>query len=413
MAGLGMYVVASLLGQAPVAAAPAPTVAPAPAAPVVAEAAPKAVEAKVYGLVNMGLFYNSRPVSNVDVPTNAGVGNDGAVGASARQSRLGVDVALPAAAKSLGAKSLQAKIETDFFGGYMPGNSNTFFSPIPRLRIFRVEAAFENVKFLAGQDWMLFSPVNPDSLNHVSIPGFAGAGNLWARLPQFRVEASAKGFTAGAAVLAPADASAAGTDAISAMRQPSAGDKSRSPSLQGRVAYAQAFGTSKATLGFGGHYGQERVQQKNAEGAVVAEADEASYAVGTDLVVALPAAVTFKGEAYLGADLDGFLSNATLSGVTGATPVGSKAQGGWAQLGYKPGRLGLFAGAGFENVKAPEGATLAANAVTRNANLYAGATWTFTPGLTMGVEANRLETKRNGTGKRVANHYNLTTQLTF
>src|SRR5512145_460386 len=115
--GVGLLSAAGVRAQTPVSApqsadpaapAPPPSTAPPPSP------APSAESVKVvpYGVIYFNGFHNSGGSNNQDIPLWALAGT-GDTGATARQSRFGLKVSVPAV---MGAK-IQAILEADFFGG--------------------------------------------------------------------------------------------------------------------------------------------------------------------------------------------------------------------------------------------------------------------------------------------------------
>jgi hypothetical protein len=359
------------------------------------QAAKAATTITPYGVMVLDGWYNTGVMANADVPLTAAtpaVDNESSIGATARQSRFGVKTASPGVAAALNAKTVEGTFEIDFFGGYYPTNNNSWVNQLlPRLRLFNVAVSLDKIKIVAGQDWMLFAPVSPDSIHHMEVPPLSNAGNLWSRLPQLSVHAALGAVTASAGVLAPVDSTATGTAAIAAVRDAGAADKSLVPSLQGRVAYAAKTADVTVTAGVSGHLGREKVAGDPM--MMIAAHDVASWAAAGDLVVQVGKAITVKGEAFVGANLDQFFSGSSIAGPAGMqdpTPV----RGYWAQLAVKPSKLGLFLSVGSDNPEAPDAGRLPANAISRNFAVNAAATWTFAPKLVAGLEVDYIDTKR-------------------
>ena len=173
------------------------------------------------------------------------------------------------------------------------------------------------------------------------------------------------------------------------------------PSLEARAYVAPKLPFGTATLGLSGHYGREHVSVGTTD----------IWAAVLDLNVTVAEKVTVKGEAFYGANLDGFSSNASICGPDPkqATP----GRGGWLQIAYRPGKLGLMVGAGMDNPIAPSGVTFANGTVTSNAAVYAAVTWTFAPKFVAGVEYDWLMTERVATPTRTAHYTNLSLQVGF
>jgi len=358
------------------------------------KAAKAATTITPYGVMVLDGWYNTGVMTNADVPLSAAtpaVGNESSIGATARQSRFGAKIASPGVAAALNAKTVEGTFEIDFYGGYYPTNGNSWVTQVlPRLRLFYVAVSFDKIKIVAGQDWMLFAPVNPDSIHHMELPALSNTGNLWSRLPQLSVHATLGAITASFGVLGPADSTPTGRPR-SPLRDAGAADKSLVPSLQGRVAYAAKTPDVSVTAGVSGHLGREKVAGDPA--TMIAAHDVASWGAAGDLVVQVGKMLTFKGEAFVGANLDPFFSGASIAGPAGKqdpTPV----RGYWGQLAVKPGNLGVFLSFGSDNPEAPDAGRLPANAVSRNFAVNAAATWTFAPKLVAGLEVDYIDTKR-------------------
>jgi hypothetical protein len=378
------------------------------------QAAKAATTITPYGVMVLDGWYNTGVLTNADVPLAAAtpaVGNESSIGATARQSRFGVKIASPGVAAALNAKTVEGTFEIDFYGGYFPTNNNSWVNQLlPRLRLFYVAVSFDNIKIVAGQDWMLFAPVNPDSIHHMELPPLSNAGNLWSRLPQLSVHATLGAITASAGVLAPVDSTATGAAAIAPLRDAGAADKSLVPSLQGRLAYTAKASDFAVTAGVSGHFGGEKVAGDPM--MMIAAHQVASWGAAGDLVVQVGKAITVKGEAYVGANLDQFFSGASIAGPAGMqdpTPV----RGYWAQLGVKPGKLGLFLSIGSDNPEAPNAGRLPPNSISRNVAINAAATWTFAPKLVAGLELDYLDTKRATIAEQTETQLAATVQYGF
>ena len=377
------------------------------------KAAKAATTITPYGVMVLDGWYNTGVMTNADVPLTAATpaaGNEGSIGATARQSRFGAKIASPGVAAALNARTVEGTFEIDFFGGYYPTNNNSWVNQLlPRLRLFSVAVAVDKLKIVAGQDWMLFAPVNPDSIHHMELPALSNTGNLWARLPQLSVHAQLGAITAAVGVLAPVDSTATGTAAVAAVRDAGAADKSLVPSLQGRVAYAAKTPDVTVTAGVSGHLGREKVAGDPA--TMIAAHDVASWGAAGDLVVQV-GKITFKGEAFVGANLDPFFSGAAIAGPAGMqdpTPV----RGYWGQVAVKPGNLGLFLSVGSDNPEAPDAGRLPANAISRNVAVNVAATWTFAPKLVAGLEVDYIDTKRAVLAPQTETHVAATVQYGF
>jgi len=57
-----------------------------------------------------------------------------------------------------------------------------------RLRTATMRMDWTDTSVVVGQDAIFFSPTSPTSFASLAIPALSGAGNLWAWVPQIRVE---------------------------------------------------------------------------------------------------------------------------------------------------------------------------------------------------------------------------------
>jgi hypothetical protein len=139
------------------------------------------------GIALLNVFSNRGSVDNLDVPQiaqePAPLSSNAAFGATVRQSMIGLDVFGPTVA---GARTY-GEVETDFFGGF-PHAPNGVTAGIMRIRTSTIHMDWNNTSIVAGQDGLFFSPQSPTCFASLAEPAFAYSGNLWAWVPQIRVE---------------------------------------------------------------------------------------------------------------------------------------------------------------------------------------------------------------------------------
>ena len=142
---------------------------------------------RVSGIVLMNLFSNQGVVDNIDFPMYAYArpagDSGGSFGATLRQSELGFEAFGPTVA---GAKT-RADLQLDLAGGF-PFVPNGVDSGLMRLRTATMRMDWTDTSVVVGQDAIFFSPTSPTSFASLAIPALSGAGNLWAWVPQIRVE---------------------------------------------------------------------------------------------------------------------------------------------------------------------------------------------------------------------------------
>ena len=324
---VALAVAAAAQAQTP--PSPPQPAAPAPAATVAKAAEP--IKITPYGIAYFNFFSNTDAVNNGDVPLFAAASGPGHLGMTARQSRLGIRVT----GATVGSAKVTAVVEGDFFGGYpavgIGDNMGVF-----RLRLANARLDWAKGSLVAGQDWMIFAPVNPQSLSSAGIPLFAAGGNLWSRLPQVRGEWKTKRVLLQGGILAPQT----GDFNSAFFYQPGSGALSETPFVQGRAALTFAnFAESKkvATIGVSGHWGQARV-------LTPVDRTLDSNGVALDFVLPFGSLLTVQGEAFTGTNLGGFqggvFQGLVIDGAVvgpGGTPVldGPRAldtAGGWVQV---------------------------------------------------------------------------------
>ncbi|MCC7542300.1 MAG: hypothetical protein IT379_39140 [Deltaproteobacteria bacterium] len=361
-----------------------------------------------YALVATSFYWNTAPLSSADAPTLASGGTQSSFGATTRQSRFGLRMRAPAVARAIAADEVAAVGEVDFFGGYYASNDTTYFMPHVRLRLLLLSATYGPISIVVGQDTMVLAPLNPFSMTHVAVAGFQSAGNAWARIPQVRVDLRVRGLLLQAAVLAPAGAGQveASASGLVVGRAPGRADRSGSPSLQARAAYALRLTDDRAiTAGASVHYGRDESMVE--EGSTAPPATVTSYAAAFDLDAPVLEWLALRAEGYVGQDLDGFFVDAD---VVGDEPV--PVIGGWCQLSVRIPPLAFHFGGGIEDPRAPEGSALPTGAITNARAIYAALGATFGP-LTLGVELTSVWTGRaamgSARGEQVA--FALLTQL--
>src|SRR5262249_31761963 len=149
------------------------------------------------------------------------------------------------------------------------------------------------------------APLNPTTLSHFAVAGFAGAGNLWLRYPQLRLDVWGKagtgrvGLTAGA--VRPVGGSDPDTPGAS-LDAAGAGGRSGQPFWQGRAYYTRPVGQKTLAIGLSGHHGQESYRI----GTAGQNADVDTWAVDGDLQIPLGRWLSIQGELFTGSNLDSF-----------------------------------------------------------------------------------------------------------
>jgi hypothetical protein len=290
---------------------------------------------RLSGIVLMNLVSNQGVVDSIDLPTLAyarSAGDSGgSFGATLRQSEIGFEAFGPDVA---GAKT-RADLQLDFAGGF-PAVPNGIDSGLMRLRTATMRLEWTNTSVVVGQDAIFFSPTSPTSFASLAVPALSSAGNLWAWVPQIRVEhrvslgeESSLIFQAG--ILDPVSGEVPSTGSY---RQPGPGEASRQPAYGTRIAWARNVFGQQLRMGVGGFYSrQDYGFNRNVDG----------WAGMTDIDLPLNHQFSLSGKLYRGRALGGLYGGIGRSVLFSGDPTLASTEvqaldsvGGWAQLKYRP-----------------------------------------------------------------------------
>jgi hypothetical protein len=208
---------------------------------------------KLWGLALFNAFGDFGRFDVMDVPTlglpRLPGDSRGSLGASLRQSIIGLTATGP---EILGART-SADLQMDFFGG-LPSGYGGGTSGLFRLRLSRIRFDWEHTSVVGGLDTLFFSPNVPTSYMSVAVPAFASSGDLWTWSPTIRVEqrfnTSISQVKIEAGLLDPGGYSTSST----ATRQPTPGESSRQPVYAVRFSSNGTHGDRPTSLGVSGIY---------------------------------------------------------------------------------------------------------------------------------------------------------------
>ncbi len=286
------------------------------------------------GILLSNFFSNSSPVDNQDFPSLAtpspSPGYGGNVGATLRQSQLGLDVTGP----TLWGAQTSAGIQFDFAGGF-PTAPDGVSNGIVRLRTASLRLDWSDTSLLAGQENLFFSPLSPDSIASLALPALAYAGNLWSWTPQIMAEhrvhlSDTTLLRLQAGVL---DSLTGEFTYGQYYRVPSAGENSRQPAYAAHVSLDRSAFGLPFSIGAGGYY----ARQNWGAGHTVD-----SWVGTADLLLPLPMRFELSGEFYRGRGLGG-LGGGVGQSIVASGPLadpgsfvqGLDSAGGWAQLKFR------------------------------------------------------------------------------
>jgi hypothetical protein len=292
---------------------------------------------RLSGIVLLNLFENRGNVDNLDFPevavseqANQPNASAGSFGGTLRQSQIRLQAFGPDIA---GART-SADVNLDFSGG-LPDTSNGAAMGVIRLRTGIVRLDWTNTSVIAGQDRLFFAPLAPTSLATLSIPALSYAGNLWAWMPQVRVEhrfvlSDASSLSIQAGIL---DNFTGDLPPDQFDRYPTWGEQSGQPAYAVRVSWSHRMFGQDFTAGAGGYYGrQDWGFNRSVDG----------WAGTADLTMPLGKRFELTGEFYRGravAGLGGGIGQSVLLNGPFDDPAtrfrGLDSMGGWAQLKFK------------------------------------------------------------------------------
>ena len=253
-----------------------------------------------------------------------------------RQTRFGFNIAAPGPTET---SKVLGNIEIDLYGAATQQENKVAL----HLRRAFVMLKYPKWSILAGNEWMLISPLLPHVSNY---PAQQGLGNLGYRMPQFR-------FTYGDVWRAAISVGEKLEDDTT-MGSFSAGSKSAVPDTQLQLGY---WGKNNLQVILSGHYAEEKYFEPNA-----GNPDDyhnftvPSYSYNLSLNIPFGKKLALDGEFYYGANLDGWYCGDVFQMGVGIDDDGDKVPvrdiGGWIELMVKPvNKWTVYVGYGEDNPK--------------------------------------------------------------
>lgn len=340
-------------------------------------------EIELYGFVKADLVISAQDINTTSSGAQAGIAQTNAsrpnlagaadqeVQMSAQDTRLGLNFKAPDLDN--GGK-LTGKFEMDFSGSVANGAYQ------PRLRLAYAQIDFEKWAVNAGQNWDIFSPLNPNTLN----PGILyREGNLGTRHPQAHLvnkwgEVLGGKLTTRIGVLDSEDTSQ---------------EDSGAPVSAAYVGYEKDILGIRSTFGVGGFYGQLNLPGSGRDNGDV-------YATTAGMVLKFTEWLSFKTEGYVGAGLNKFqggppqtTGDASVATTSKALPV----KGGFMELTYSPIKKTEFnIGYGVDDVDEDMQAInrVSGTAVwDKNRTVYTNLKYNLSKDLQVGLEFQEFDTK--------------------
>jgi len=231
-------------------------------------------------------------------------------GITGRQTRFGFKVKGPTFGKD---GQVLGRIEADFYG-QGGGTAVTVVSPSGasyvgstsifeaenkgnfELRIATVELKSKYFGILAGNDWMIVSPLYPHVSNYTAQ---ADVGNLGYRIPQVRFT----GYLLDGKLQAQIGAISHIGDYLNAVGDIDTGRGAAQPDLQYGIVWDSKLNDLPLKFGFTGHYGREVL-------GGLYNPSAGSYSYNIHACVPVTKWLMLNGEWYSGANLDGWYTGA-------------------------------------------------------------------------------------------------------
>ncbi len=347
----------------------------------------------IYGNLVFNSFLDTAQMNISDVPLfpvkSDALGDDKSFGMTARQSRLG----LKFDGRELMGARLSGQVEIDFLGGKAPFG-NGIDMDLPRLRLAFGRLDWDHWSLEAGQDWVIFAPLNPTSFAEYAIPSMSASGNPWIRLPQLRAEYHNRidggvNFLAQFAAIDP-DMGDYNTTTFAATRPPGIGERGRAPGAETRFAFTSTHDDRDFTVGFSGHYAHGK--NSGTVGDITEQLSLNSWGAALDFSLPFTKLFSLSGEAYTGRALGIFSvdSGDAIQPVGSTGDLGVRSSGGWAQAEFNltpKWQVNLVYGIDDPSVR-----DLPVGTRTRNQSYMGNLIWKYTPHVNIAWEYRRLLT---------------------
>jgi hypothetical protein len=355
---------------------------------------------KLYGSILVNSTFEDRGSNNADIPLfaqkrgSAADQNHQNFNMTVRQTRFG----LRYEGRAFSDAKLTSVFEFDLFGG-KPAFPNGAHFDLFRLRLAYGRLDWTNHSLEIGQDWAVFSPLNPTTIASYAIPGFATSGNLWYRLPQLRYEhrrsvGEQSRFIFTAALLDPNAGDHSGNPGF---RTLGLGERGALPAIESRLGLTTLTHGKESSFGVSGHYSRQLGVSGSPAGTQRRSPID-SYGVGGDGSAWLSSGVRVSGEAFHGRALGVFSGQiAQTAAVIGGRARGINSTGGWVELhveaptGYDGPwkKLSANTGYGIEDNREQD---LLAGLRKRNQTFMINGQYKLSPNMTFALEYRRVLT---------------------
>jgi hypothetical protein len=356
------------------------------------------VPLKIYGSILFNANYVNHGANTIDIPlfpqkrgTSADQDHQN-FNMTVRQTRFG----LRYEGKIFDDAKLTGVFEFDLLGG-SPAFANGINFDIFRVRLAYGRVDWKKDSIEAGQDWAVFSPLNPTSLASYAIPGFSTSGNLWNRMPQIRYEHRAGDKTKFIVTTALLDPNAGDSTGNPASRPIGLGERGSMPAAEMRLGFTTPSHGKETSAGVSAHYSRLLGEPGNPAGTTVRSPID-SYGISGDANIWLSSGFRVTGEAFHGRALGIFSGDiAQSAAVIAGRARGITSTGGWIELhgeapsGYQ-GSLKNFSMNGGYGIEDNREGDLIAGLRKRNQAYMVNGQYKFSPSFTFALEYRRVLT---------------------
>lgn len=358
---------------------------------------------RLTGMALVNLFYNTshaNPNRNYGAAARVNPSPNNNAGASLRQSVIGLELQSPGAV--LGGQ-FRGSVLLDFDSSpVLPDRPlQVDLNTVPRLRTAWVEGRWGSRAILVGQDKMIFSPREPNSLAQIRVSPLSGQGNLYGWRPQVRFEQNVK-LNDRQNVQAQVAVAQTSEDWPQIQQQFQPTLEPKRPALETYVRVSHQIDEARRVeIGSGYHRSATHVAGTSIPSRV--------YALDW-FVNPLPK-VEVAGFWFTGKNvgkssarpMHGFTILTPRPGVVQGIPI--RAKGGWTQVTFLPTpRMTLNLSGGRED---PDDRDLLSEMIARNTAYVASAFYRLAPNVVFGTEVAQVLTRYKAGQRPRYNHYDL------
>jgi len=338
------------------------------------------VDASLYGHIKLDASYDTSRTSVGNfarwVESEEMLEDDDQFNMTHKETRLGLKLKGP----NVGSATTSGLVEVDLYGSAAENKAEFML----RHAYLKVNWPAWDMSLLAGQTWDVISPLNPATLNY-SVAWWAG--NIGYRRPQIRLT---KNFQCSDDVRMKVDVAASRSIGRASGFDPGdSGEDWKFPGLQGRVGVTFPLLDGKpTTVGVSGHYSKE---EYDTEQTGKKNKYFHSWSANLDLTLPVNDRLTFKAEAFTGANLDSYLGGIG-QGVNLTTFDEFRSVGGWLAASLGPwGKWRGTVGTSIESVDGDD--VTAANTRRQNRSIFGNVIYSINEKTSIGFELSNWNTK--------------------